>query len=143
MPWGPCTSPCVHEDADAPTQKRHRQCIGEKHGGKNCTTLTEETEPNRLPAMQETQDCTDMPNCPIIAKLEEWSEWSTCTRTCYNETEHQPQQTRVRPCIPEIPSSDEAQNRDLITCKTLGEPTETRGCDIYQCPGTMATWKRS
>ena len=76
-----------------------------------------------------------MPNCAIMARSREWSEWSTCTRTCYNETEHQPQQTRVRTCIPEIPSSDVALNRDIITCEDLGEPKESRFCAIHPCPG--------
>ena len=135
MPWGACTDACVHDGLPVPTQIRHRQCHGENYGGKNCSLLTKEAEANNLPALHEKRDCPDMPNCPIMARSREWSEWSTCTRTCYNETEHQPQQIRVRTCIPEIPSSDVAQNRDIITCEDLGEPKESRFCAIHPCPG--------
>ena len=135
LPWRTCTPSCVQEGGRVPTKTRFRQCNGERFGGKNCSTLFEETEAKNLPARQERQNCPDMPNCPVNAKSGEWTEWSACTRTCYNETEHQPQQTRVRPCIPGIPSSDEVLNIDIITCETLGEPKENRGCSIHQCPG--------
>ena len=133
--WGACTAECTTEGGSVPTQSRQRHCIDGKFGGKSCTTLGKEAVVNNLPTIQGTRNCINLPNCPIIARLRKWSKWSQCTETCHKETKSQPQRMRMRECEPEIPSTNEALNKNLITCATLGEQREYAFCDIPICPG--------
>ena len=65
----------------------------------------------------ETKDCL-LDKCPvIIGKWQEWGAWAQCSTTCGKGT-----QIRARAC-----------SKNDGSCP--GEPTETKGCLVAECPG--------
>ena len=133
--WSKCSSNCIKEGKSLPKQSRSRVCQPERFGGKTCTFLEEETKENDFPLYTEEQDCTSLPNCPKPASLGPWSEWSSCSVTCYPEGETVPQSVRKRSCKKASLSDSDELNADLLTCKALGEMETYKNCEIPACPG--------
>ena len=116
-----------------PIRSRSRSCHPAQFGGKDCSYLEQQA---RRTYMVE-QNCSHLPECPRPAKFGPWGEWSACSQSCYQEGHPVPQQKRKKTCIPESRSRDSRLNRNLITCKELGEVKAYKNCNIGTCPGKM------
>merc|ERR1712211_181564 len=81
--WSQCNSNCREKGEQLPFRSRSRVCQPDQYGGKNCTSLEEETKKKKEPLYTETQDCTELPNCPDPASMGPWGSWSECTQDCF------------------------------------------------------------
>ena len=104
--WSACSATCGQG-----TKQRQRKCIGRG----NCAGLG---------PLEEKRDCPDLPSCQ--GTLGEWSQWSGCSATCYDEGEEveggrpkvEPTRSRTRECL----------GGPNVTCEDLGELTEVVAC---------------
>jgi hypothetical protein len=131
--WTRCSANCITASVPLPEKSRSRICQQEKHGGKSCDVLERITKGNAQPLMEERQNCTELPKCPIPATLGPWNEWSACTKTCYDEGTAQPQRTRNRTCKKEV-ITDPTLGISVATCESLGKVDDILPCEIGFCP---------
>ena len=142
--WSECNSNCLEKGKQLPFRSRARVCQPDQYGGKNCTFLEDHTKKKNEPLYTETQDCSELPNCPDPASMGSWSSWSICSQTCFPEGEAPPQRTRTRSCNEATLSSDPSLNEDVATCETLGEQKMFQNCpNISACPGKVASYQSS
>ena len=97
------------------TRYRKRGCTNPvpQHRGKNCTSLGADIE--YVP-------CYLKP-CPIDGDYSNWTEFSSCSRTCGNGT-----RTRSRNCTNPMPQHG-GKN-----CSALGHSTQVEFCFTHSCP---------
>ena len=131
--WSSCSGNCRKDGAPVPIRSRSRSCHPAQFGGRDCSYL--EGRSNGATTYTEEQKCSHLPECPKSATLGPWGEWSACSQSCYPEGHPVPQQERKRSCVPESRSRDSELNRDLLTCKELGEVKVYKNCNIGTCPG--------
>ena len=137
--WSRCSANCKSEGKPVPGQSRSRICQQEKYGGTGCDVLEKIAKGNNQPLMEESRNCTELPKCPTPATLNPWTEWSACSKTCYEEGTPQPQSTRKRTCKKEV-ITDPALGITVDTCKSLmagQEVSQMRTCQIGFCPGKV------
>ena len=134
LEWSSCSANCKREGESVPTKSRSRICQQEKYGGRGCDFLKNLTKANNQPRMEESQNCTELPKCPTPASLNPWTEWSTCTKTCYEEGTAPPHRNRKRTCRKEV-IPDPTLEIAVDTCESLGEVNEKETCEIGFCPG--------
>ena len=74
--WTSCSKPCVREDGEWGSRSRDRGCTSHKYGGDPCdpTGFTE--------AEKCAGEGSKISYCPVDGKCEEWSNWSSCSKTC-------------------------------------------------------------
>ena len=125
-PWSPCSPTC---GTGAKRQKVRSFSAG-RHGAKEKPDGSDE----------EKEECStdtipDWPTCPVPATLGDWAEWTSCKKECVNEGSARPLSLRKRACIPEVPSTKEALNLGLRTCKDLVQTEENKPCPVSICPG--------
>ncbi|XP_060565319.1 properdin-like [Ruditapes philippinarum] len=112
--WGSCTTTC-----GGGSTERTRACTNPpaSNGGSQCTGDTEQTT-----------TCNSQ-NCPIDGNWGLWSQWSTCSATCGNQT-----MSRTRLC-----DSPAAQHGGA-SCS--GSDIETSSCTLPSCPidGDWGAW---
>ena len=132
--WSQCSANCKREGESVPEKSRSRICQQEQYGGKGCDVLKTLAKAKNQPLMEERQNCTELPNCPIPASLNPWTEWSACTKTCYEADTAQPQSTRKRTCKKEV-ITDPTLGISVATCESLGEVNDIRSCNLGFCPG--------
>ncbi|CAD5111793.1 DgyrCDS1067 [Dimorphilus gyrociliatus] len=111
--WSLCNVSC-----GGGSRTRERICLKPKHGGMNCTGEKIEIE-----------SC-NFAKCSIDGTLTEWSNWSSCSKTCGTGTSK-----RLRQCI-----------GPFFGGKNCSEKlTDTLVCEIAKCPingvfGQWSTW---
>ena len=104
--WSQCSRTCGEG-----TQQRQRRCIGPG----DCDGLGH---------LEEERECPGLSPCK--GTLGEWSQWSGCSATCYDEGEEveggrpkvEPKRSRTRECL----------GGPNVTCEDLGELTEVVAC---------------
>ena len=113
-----CTKTC-----DNGTRQRTRNCTNPepRFGGRNCSHFG--------PAVVVTR-CNAHP-CPIHGDYSQWSNFSTCSRSCGNGTTR-----RTRNC------TNPAPKYGGKNCSHLGRKEETRRCNTHSCPihGGFTSW---
>ena len=133
--WSKCSANCIKEGGIVPQKTRSRVCQPERFGGKTCAQLEGEAKAEKLLLYTETQECTSLPKCPNPASLGPWSDWSSCSTTCYPEGGTVPQTTRKRTCKKASLSTSDELNADILTCEAFGEMEAYKNCKISACPG--------
>ena len=136
--WSICSGNCKKRGEHLPKRSRSRTCISEEYGGKNCTLLESTARMNKRPIYTEEQACSELPECPTPATLTPWSEWSSCTQTCFHEGQISQRSERKRSCRKGSYSTDEKLNANVVTCKSLGEVQEFKNCTVAKCPGVLS-----
>ncbi|CAH3135598.1 unnamed protein product, partial [Porites lobata] len=116
--WSTCSKTCKQG-----RQSRKRECNSPaaQYGGKKCQG-----------GPSEHQACNKNVPCPVNGNWGEWSNWSTCTKTCNRGT-----QSRKREC-----DSPAAQYGGK---KCDGQPSETQACNQrVPCPvdGNWGEWSQ-
>jgi len=138
--WSECNDNCQTEGNEMPWRSRTRVCRPQEYGGKECSVLEDEAKKNNQSLYTEKQVCSELPSCPSPASLGPWSEWSSCSQTCYDEGTNLPQRSRERSCKEASLSTAEKLNEDVHTCETIGGVQMYKPCDINACP-VAASWR--
>ncbi len=103
-PWGDWSS--CDKSCGGGTQSRMRSVlVQDQYGGASC------------PALSESQSCNTQP-CPVDCQVSEWSDWSTCDKTCGGGTQSRMRSVLVQP-----------QNGGAA-CPAL---SETQACNTQAC----------
>lgn len=133
--WSQCNSNCLNEGQRTPFRSRTRVCHPGQYGGKDCSFIEDQAKQKKEPLYTEEQNCTELPKCPKAASMGPWSSWSTCSGTCFPESQATPQTSRTRSCIESVLSSDSTLNEDVATCEALGDQRMYKNCpNIAACP---------
>ena len=135
--WSSCSGNCRKHGAPEPIRSRSRTCHPAAFGGRDCSYLESQARRDGTTTYREEQKCTYLPKCPKPATMGPWGDWSACSQSCYPEGRPVPQQERKRSCIPEFRSTDPELNRNLVTCKELGEEKVYKNCNVGICPGDV------
>ncbi|CAG5111539.1 Oidioi.mRNA.OKI2018_I69.chr2.g5840.t1.cds [Oikopleura dioica] len=117
--WSDCSTPC----GDG-IQKRVRDC---KNGGED-ECLEKDPEEKAV----EERECFENEPCDILS---EWSEWTTCTHTCFDgfTMSTKPRKLRQRSCTDALTESTEG-----TICN--GELVERQFCNIGKpCPSILVS----
>ncbi|KAK2182809.1 hypothetical protein NP493_335g03034 [Ridgeia piscesae] len=110
--WTECSRSC-----ETGQSNRTRFCIEAKHGGVNHCNGSEESG---------TKTCNEQP-CPVDGEWMEWTEWSSCNRTCGGGL-----QAKLRTCI-------QPQYGGQLC---IGREIDTRFCNQQPCAvdGRWSPW---
>ena len=111
--FSPCTKSCA-----GGTHFRTRNCTNPRPeaGGLDCT---------RIGPPKEVVPCNTKP-CPVDGGYGEWSDFSSCSRSCGGG-----ESVRARQCNNPAP---EYEGKD---CSLLGPARESRDCNTKRCPGKI------
>ncbi|XP_057294746.1 uncharacterized protein LOC130623296 [Hydractinia symbiolongicarpus] len=116
-PWNPCSSTC-QATAVNPSRARIRFCINTSFNG-NCFGAS----------LQQTESCNVGVICPVPCIWNQWSMWSTCSKTCDMGA-----RSRSRTC------NDPFLANGCNAC--VGSTASTSTCKIADCPVACPVQKR-